>query len=187
MLDGRRDLSDEDLIDLVQNQSHQAFDILVARHTEKFYGLAFRILGKEEFAEDIVQDCFIKLWQDPWKWDKQKRVKFTTWFYKIIVNASLDLKRKKKVDLNDEFLDQKAVSVDFDSELDRQYQAKLIRKWLNKLPERQKVALNLSYYEELSHQEIADIMDLGYKAVESLIARARKNLKGLISKTELVS
>lgn len=94
---------DHELLALVQEGSHPAFAELVKRHTERFYQLAFRYLQNKEAAEDVVQDAFIKLWEDPSKWQADRNTKFTTWFYRVVVNLCLDWqKRKRPVELTDE-------------------------------------------------------------------------------------
>ena len=61
------DKEDNELLALVQDGSHPAFAELVRRHTERFYRLAFRYLQNKQAAEDVVQDAFLKLWEDPKK------------------------------------------------------------------------------------------------------------------------
>ena len=95
------DTMDEDLIALVTKGDHRAFSILVKRHTDKFYALAFRTLGNTRDAEDVVQDCFVKLWKKPSAYKPERGAKFTTWFYRVVFNASIDLKRKHKIVVND--------------------------------------------------------------------------------------
>src|SRR4051812_27329411 len=97
------DKDDHELLALVQSGSHAAFSELVQRHTERFYRLAFRYLQNKEAAEDVVQEGFLKLWEDPGIWQPDKNAKFTTWFYRVVVNLCLDWqKRKRPVALTDE-------------------------------------------------------------------------------------
>lgn len=183
MLNTLKNLSDEDLLELIQGGSHQAFNTLVQRHTLRFYSIVFRIMSNKEISEDIIQDAFIKLWQDPWKWNPNKNTKFTTWFYRIVSNLAFDHKRKKtigQIPKNHEV----AQANNLDEKLDREAKAQQINKWIEGLPERQQLALNLSYYEGLNIQEISDIMEISYKAAESLIGRAKKALKDRIKESE---
>ena len=97
------DKDDSELLALVQDGSHPAFAALVERHTERFYRLAFRYLQNREAAEDVVQDAFLKLWENPATWQPDQNSRFTTWFYRIVVNLCLDWqKRKRPVALNEE-------------------------------------------------------------------------------------
>src|ERR1051325_10332158 len=94
---------DGDLLALIQTGSDHAFGVLVRRHTERFYRLAYRYVQNREAAEDVVQDAFLKLWEDPGKWQPGRNSKFTTWFYRIVVNLCLDWQKKKRpAELNDE-------------------------------------------------------------------------------------
>src|SRR5215813_6355348 len=87
---------DGDLLALIQTGSHHAFGVLVRRHTERFYRLAYRYVQNREAAEDIVQDAFLKLWEAPGRWQPERNSKFTTWFYRIVVNLCLDWQKKKR-------------------------------------------------------------------------------------------
>ena len=87
---------DHELLALIQDGSHDAFAVLVQRHTERFYRLAYRYVQNRETAEDIVQDAFLKLWEDPGRWQPERNSKFTTWFYRIVVNLCLDWQKKKR-------------------------------------------------------------------------------------------
>src|SRR5690606_21721449 len=86
--------SDESLMRLIQEGSHQAFAILVRRHTERFYASAFRMCANHTIAEDMVQDAFMRVWQKPTLWRDDRGAKFTTWFYRILINMNIDRMRK---------------------------------------------------------------------------------------------
>jgi len=88
-------LDDVSLICQIQNGSHEAFAALVCRHSNRFYRIAYRLVSNKDDAEDIVQEAFLKLWGRPKLWDPNKRAKFTTWFYKVIVNQCFDHNKKK--------------------------------------------------------------------------------------------
>lgn len=170
--------SDNDLYRRFAAGDRKGYTLLVERHTDKFYGLAWRMSGHNQDAEDIVQDAFIKIWQRPELFNPDKGVKFTTWFYRVVVNLSLDKMRKKKPKSASDFLESiqdDAQGAD-DDLADKQKQA-AIELAIQSLPERQKVALNLCFYEGVSNAEAAEIMEVGVKALESLLMRAKKNLK----------
>ena len=90
------DKGDQELLALIQDGSHQAFAELVKRHTERFYRLAYRYVQNRETAEDLVQDAFLRLWENPAIWQPDRNSKFTTWFYRIVVNLCLDWQKKKR-------------------------------------------------------------------------------------------
>ncbi len=94
---------DHELLSLIKNGSRLAFAELVQRHSDRFYRLAYRYVQSRETAEDVVQDAFLKLWENPGRWQPERASKFTTWFYRIIVNLCLDWqKRKQPVELQEE-------------------------------------------------------------------------------------
>jgi RNA polymerase sigma-70 factor, ECF subfamily len=169
---------DQQLLALIQDGSQEAFSVLVQRHTERFYRLAFRYLHNKETAEDVVQDAFVKLWEDPGKWQAERKNKFTTWFYRIVVNLCLDWQKKKKpLELGDQELsiaDQRETP---DAEMLRNEKQEVLEKEIAALPERQRTALNLCFDEGLSNQEAAEVMGLKLKALQSLVMRAKSTLK----------
>ncbi len=170
-------LSDESLMARVKEHDHQAFSVLVKRHSEKFYYSSCRIVMNQQEAEDIVQDAFLKLWANPKIWKSDKGAKFTSWFYRIVMNLSVDRYRKNKkfLDINDEQkLSETAKQFD---EVQRTQEQKVLDSVLKILPEKQFLALNLCFYEELSRKEAACIMNVSVKAVESLLMRAKSKLK----------
>jgi RNA polymerase sigma-70 factor (ECF subfamily) len=168
---------DHELLALVQDGSHAAFTELVKRHTERFYRLTFRYLQNKAAAEDVVQDAFLKLWEDPGKWQADRNTKFTTWFYRVVVNLCLDWqKRKRPVELNEEMplADERETA---DQAMLRDESQRVLEKEIASLPERQRTALNLCFDEGLSNQDAADAMGVNLKALQSLIMRAKATLK----------
>jgi RNA polymerase sigma-70 factor (ECF subfamily) len=168
---------DDSLLRRIQDGDHDAFSSLVNRHVKRFYGVAYRVVGHRDDAEDIVQAAFLKLWERPESWDQRKRTKFTTWFYTVVTNLCLDhAKRKKPLPLSEEidFAD------DGPNQEDRVYQQQrraIVDRSIHMLPERQQLALTLCFYEELSNQEAADVMGVNLKALQSLVMRAKTALK----------
>jgi len=169
--------TDAELLLEIQLGSHADFAKLVERHHQRFYRLAFRYLNQKELAEDVVQEAFIQLWENPQRYQPEKS-QFTTWFYRIVINKCLDAqKRKKPLFLQNED--------DFSDEHQLKQAQSLIeaeqKTWLEnaifKLPKAQQTALNLCFMDELSNQQAATIMGLSLKALQSLIMRAKTKLK----------
>jgi len=168
---------DHELLALIQDGNGQAFATLVERHTERFYRLAYRYLQSKAAAEDVVQDAFLKLWENPAIWQPERNSKFTTWFYRIVVNLCLDQRKKKKP----EVLDNDVIVADDRATADelmmREQEQKMVEKEIAALPERQRTALNLCFDEGLTNQEAAEVMGVNLKALQSLIMRAKTTLK----------
>ncbi|MGH1378774.1 MAG: RNA polymerase sigma factor [Alphaproteobacteria bacterium] len=171
-------ITDEDLVARVRNADHEAFAVLVNRHTEMFYSAAYRMCAHQNDAEDIVQDAFLKLWNNPKLWDASRGAKFTTWFYRVVTNQAIDFIRKKKHKFGGDLPDH--VECDRDNQQDimeSEEQSEIIEQVIQSLPDRQKVALNLCFYEGLTNKDAAEIMGVGVKALESLLMRAKAGVR----------
>ena len=171
------DQDDHELLALIQDGNGQAFALLVERHTERFYRLAYRYLQNKAAAEDVVQDGFLKLWENPALWQPERNSKFTTWFYRVVVNLCLDLRKKKKPAALDDSLPLIDDRAPVDELMMRAQEQQSLEREIGALPERQRQALNLCFDEGLSNQEAAEIMGVNLKALQSLIMRAKTTLK----------
>lgn len=171
--------SDESLMRLIRQGSHQAFAILVRRHTDRFYAAAFRLSGRVSEAEDLVQDAFMKIWQKPDVWKDDRGAKFTTWFYRILVNQNIDRMRKNQKMVSGETILPFIADSKADPEMAAGTSEEQVRleRALSALPERQRTALTLCFYEGLSNAEAAGAMGVKTKALESLLMRAKTGLR----------
>jgi RNA polymerase sigma-70 factor (ECF subfamily) len=170
-------LDDESLISQIQEGSHEAFAKLVDRHSNRFYRIAYRLVSSKDDAEDIVQDAFLKLWNRPNLWDPGKGAKFTTWFYRVVINLCFDHRKKKKlINFSEgiEFADEKPGP---DVLYDVHQKQALLERLIHELPERQKLAVNLCFYEGLSNNDAAQIIGVKVKALQSLVMRGKATLK----------
>lgn len=176
--------SDESLMRQIRQGSHQAFATLVRRHTDRFYASSFRLSGSAAEAEDLVQDAFLKIWQKPDLWKDDRGAKFTTWFYRILVNQNIDrLRKTQKVTSNDTMLPFIADGRNSpEAEAVMNEEQAQIERALSALPERQKTALTLCFYEGLSNAEAAQAMGVKLKALESLLMRAKAGLKEYLNR-----
>jgi RNA polymerase sigma-70 factor (ECF subfamily) len=176
---------DKELIFAIQNGAQTAFSELVKRYSAKSYNIAFRLVNQKEIAEDIVQECFVKFWSSPKKYDLKKEILFSTWFYRVITNRALDYKRKfiKETNFNESF-EPVDNSQNIEEILDDAKFQTTLWNFINKLPEKQQLALNLCFYEGFKNKEAAEIMQISVKAIESLLIRAKNQLKKDFSLTE---
>lgn len=170
---------DQRLVQKTGDGSEAAYSELVMRHSDRHLAFAERVLGDRAEAEDAVQEAFVKLWSHAETFDPSA-AKFTTWFYRIVLNQCLDRKRKKKPDRLPEGYD----GVDERENPARAYEkaeaATYLKEKLHELPERQRYAITLCYYEGLSNKEAAAVLGVGIKALESLLTRGRNGLKGIL-------
>ncbi|PZP85484.1 MAG: hypothetical protein DI582_05705 [Azospirillum brasilense] len=177
-------LTDEQLMAYVAKGDRRAFDWLVRQHLPRAYAIARRVLMNQADAEEAAQDAFTKLWVHAADWQEGK-AKFTTWMYRIVVNASLDLARKRKLPTTSDETILHAQADGDDSAEDRVMQHEehvALQAALAHLTPAQRTAVSLCYFEELTNPEAARAMGLNVKALEGLLVRARKQLRGLLSK-----
>jgi len=186
-----QDFSDNELLAYLQQGDHQAFSILVDRHAKKFYRLAFRFLNSCEPSQDVVQDAFLALWEHPERWNPNRNTRFTTWFYRIIVNRSLDLLKKKGGSAQEETPHKDLEVAQYDSSpqesqlLDGERHHQLTTA-IALLPKNQQIAINLCFFEDMSNKEAAEIMEINLKALQSLIMRAKSNIRKQLSKEKVI-
>ncbi len=180
--------SDESLMVRIKRADHQAFAVLVKRHSERFYAVAYRTCRDQVAAEDIVQEAFLKLWNKPQNWKAGKGAKFTTWFYRVVINQAHDHGRKKRAEYGSEILDTFEDSTDLqDTALEDKQQQGALEDAIQSLPERQRDALNLCFYEGLSNKDAAQILGVKVKALESLLMRAKAKLKAELIRAGAIS
>ena len=179
--DGSSD-PDADIISGLQAGDKTALSKLMDRHMKTLYNQAYYMLGDSMAAEDITQTVFLKTWENINGW-KSGNAKLLTWMRRVTTNACFDQLRKKKpvyTDIVQEIED--SADTPFDA-LSRQNQNKIIKAALQKLPDRQRAAVTLSYYQELTQKEGAGVMNITEKAYESLLVRGRKSLKLLLKES----
>lgn len=175
--EGNNAQDDALLLERIAQRDHLAFATLVQRHSVRFFRTAYRFVGNRTEAEDVVQDAFLKLWERPGLWQLDRKNAFTTWFYRIIVNQCLDFKKKKRpLPLIDEqwIQDDRQTHEEFMIENEKE---RFLEKQIAELPERQRLALNLCFFEGLSNKEAASIMGIRLKALQALLMRAKTTLK----------
>nr|WP_281501680.1 sigma-70 family RNA polymerase sigma factor [Kordiimonas laminariae] len=182
------DATDESLMVQVAEGNKGAFRQLTLRHGMRYRALAYRFLGDMARAEDLVQDAFVKLWTNADSFNAGK-AKFTTWFHRVVVNRCLDEKRKKTIEQLPENFDQVDQTASVEVLLEKDAVGKRLSRALDALSERQQTAVKLSYFDELSNQEAADVMGLKLKAFESLLVRSRTKMRQVLAaeKTDLLS
>ncbi len=172
-------MTDAGLLEAAAGGSHAAFAEIVTRHFQPVYRLVWRMTGGASDAEDMAQDTFVKLWKNPAQ--LREGVALRGWLMRVAANAVIDGSRKvRPAALEDapEVADPQAMP---DAPLDRAQAARLVDSRIAALPERQRLALSLVYFEGLSNIEAAAVMEVSVDALESLLARARRSLKESLS------
>ena len=175
-----QDVSDEALLVLYANGEASAARALTLRLTPKVFGHAFRVLGDRAEAEDVAQEALIRLWKQATDW-RQGEAKVTTWLYRVVANLCTDRLRKSRgvaLDAIPEPEDDKETPAEALQQKSRQA---ALQSALQELPDRQRQAVLLRHIEGLSNPEIAEVMDIGVEAVESLTARGKRALAKILA------
>jgi RNA polymerase sigma-70 factor (ECF subfamily) len=188
---GRSDEDAEDvrLMKLVSHGDTSAFETLVERHQSLVAGTVARMLGSNSDVEDIAQQVFIRVWKSARRY--VPRAKFTTWLLKITRNLVFnELRRSKRhahVPLQtdpgaEEFPLKDEKNPAPDASLLQTELQQAIEDAITQLPESQRMALILRRYEQLSYEEISEVLDLSVPAVKSVLFRARTELRARLSR-----
>jgi RNA polymerase sigma factor (sigma-70 family) len=174
------------LIEQLKQGDEAAFKTIVDTWQNMVYNTALGIVQNTEDAEDITQEVFVQVYQSisSFKGDS----KFSTWLYRIAITKSLDHERRKKRKKRFAFVkslfgEESQVVIhppDFNHPgvvLDKKEDAALLFGIISKLPENQRIAFTLHKVEGLSYQEVSEVMKTTVSSVESLMHRAKNNLK----------
>ena len=178
--DSFQEASDETLLVLYANGDPNAARVLTLRLTPKVMGHAYRMLGDRAEAEDVAQDALIRLWKQAPDW-RQGEAKVTTWLYRVVANLCTDRLRKQKPLDIEAITEPEDDSASAAEQIQQKSRLDALQAGLNKLPERQKQAVILRHIEGLPNPEIAEIMQIGVEAVESLTARGKRALAAALA------
>jgi RNA polymerase sigma-70 factor, ECF subfamily len=183
------DAEDVRLMRLVARGDTSAFEEVIERHQALVAGTAARMLGSNSDVEDIAQQVFIRVWKSARRY--VPRAKFTTWLLKItrnlVFNELRRAKRRAQVPLQsdpggEEIPVKDETNPAPDASLLENELQRAIEEAIMQLPESQRMALVLRRYEQLSYEEIAEVLDLSVPAVKSVLFRARTELRSRLSK-----
>jgi RNA polymerase sigma factor (sigma-70 family) len=174
---------DAELLAGVGKQEPAAIRALVARKLPRLLALATRMLGDRMEAEDVAQDAFVRVWENASRW-REGEARFDTWLHRVAINLCYDRLRGHRPTPVDEIPDEPDPHAPPDAELEARARDTQVKAALAKLPPRQREALVLNYYQELSNADAASLMGVTVEALESLLSRARRNLRALLAESE---
>lgn len=182
--DNQADLQDRQLmLRLRDDRDESALKSLMERYKAPVYAMAYRMLGNTADAEELTQLTFIRVWKAAP--DYQPSARFTTWLFTIVrnlvFNESRRRKRKPTDSLNEWEEEGYHPGAEADHSPDAQLQQKELEHVVNlalaRLQPRARMAIQLRRFQEMSYEEIADILDLSLSATKSLLFRARQELR----------
>jgi RNA polymerase sigma-70 factor, ECF subfamily len=181
-------MTDPELIKKLIDRDDLAFRVLVTNYQVLVFNACYNLIRLREDAEDIAQDVFIEIYESIHLFRNES--KLSTWLYRIAINKSLNHIRKNKWknkinSIEQFFTGDKNTSLDIEDvyahnspeTIEYAERTELLKRAIESLPENQRIAFTLCKYDELSYQEITEIMNLSLSSVESLIHRAKLNLQ----------
>ncbi|MBT7612572.1 MAG: RNA polymerase sigma factor [Rhodospirillaceae bacterium] len=169
-------LDDDRLMVMIGSEDRDAFGVLAARHLARCIAIAYRTLGDRQDAEDISHDAMLRVWRHAPKW-KTGGAQFTTWLYRVVVNLCIDRTRRVKPTAGEVPEDLSDGKPDAADTLESNQTADQVREAVMALPDRQKEALVLCFFEGVSNAEAAEILEVSVGALEQLLVRARRSLR----------
>jgi RNA polymerase sigma-70 factor (ECF subfamily) len=153
-----------------------ALRILAQRHVRRALAIAERILGNKSDAEEIVQEAMLRIWTHAHYW-KPERARFVTWFQRILVNLCLDRTRRPAMAALDESHHPVDPTPGPDVQAEGRQVGRAIAAAIGALPARQRVALTLCYYQDMSCAEAAKVLAISVSSMEALLVRGRRTLR----------
>lgn len=181
-------MDESELIKGIQEGDHKAFKMLVEKYQHLVVNTCLGIVHTKADAEDLAQDVFMEVFRtsESFRGD----AKLSTWLYRISTNRSINFIRNNKRNrlvqsIEDAFSGGRnknnEISTNIkdqpDHAIKEQQRHDLLHRAIDRLPDKQRIAFTLNKYEDLSYQQIAEIMEISLSSVESLIHRAKKNLQ----------
>jgi RNA polymerase sigma factor (sigma-70 family) len=182
-----RNLSDQEIIDSVRKGNDSDYSIIVNRYKNKAFSMLKRMLKNEFDAEEVLQDCFLKAYKSlsAFKGD----AKFSTWFYRIVYNTALTKlsSQKRKVEsemtsVEDHFNLESSYN---SNEIEKKDMNEFIHELIDKLPERYSAIVTMFYLNEMSVDEISEVMGITSSNVKVMLYRSRNALRDLILNSRL--
>lgn len=167
---------DADLLARIGRGEQQAARAIVDRKLPRLIALATRMLGDAGEAEDVAQETFVRLWRQASRW-RRGEAKVDTWLHRVALNQCYDRLRRRRPQPQPDPGDGPAHAPPPDRPLDARETTLHVAEALQSLPDRQREAIILHYYQELSNVEAATVMEISVEALESLLARARRALR----------
>jgi RNA polymerase sigma-70 factor (ECF subfamily) len=158
-----RDLADEEVMQLVQDGSPRAFELIYDRHGAAAFSLAYRMIGNRVSAEDVTQEAFLSIWRSRLRYD-QTRGSVRTWVLGIVHNRAIDGLRRNLVhdrrrDTLEVVEERHEAKERTDVEAARREEARSVRSALETLPAEQRKTIELAYFGGFTHSQIAELVE----------------------------
>src|SRR5262249_8279378 len=146
------DDDDDELLRRIGLDDQAAFRLLVERHIDRAYGLALRILNNRADADDVVQDTLLTVWTNSGRWEGG-RARVSTWLYRVVTNRCIDLRRRPRNEDVESVPEPADDQPDVVTAMQRDEVSGMLETAMRRLPDQQRVAVILSYHENMSNIE----------------------------------
>ena len=176
-------LADEDLISLVGGGDSAAFAALYDRHGRAAYSLAYRMMGERQTAEDLVQEAFLAVWRRIGSY-RAERGSVRTWMLSIVHNRGIDQLRsissRRRTQDKVEAVAQTSQPSEAFAETWRNFRRDQVREALEALPPEQSKILDLAYFSDCTHVEIAGLLNIPLGTVKGRMRLGIEKMRGLL-------
>jgi RNA polymerase sigma factor (sigma-70 family) len=173
--------SDDDLMARIILRDHAAMRLAADRHAGTVWRIAYRMLGDQTEAEDVAQEALLRLWNHAERW-QAGGPGIGAWLSKVATNQCLDRLRRKRFKSDEEVPERIDETPLADAQMQANEAQVSVKDCIEALPERQRAAVILTYYEETPNQPAAEILEMQLKAFESLLFRARTSLRDCVER-----
>jgi RNA polymerase sigma-70 factor (ECF subfamily) len=183
-----KNLTDVEIIESIKKGNTADYSILIDRYKNKSFSMLKRMLKNDFDAEEVLMDCFLKVYNNLSSFKYES--KFGTWFYRIVYNTALtklsSVKRKIENEMSsvDDLLHLKS---DYNADvLVNEDISEIIKKVVNQLPPKNAAIITMFYLEEMSTEEISQVLEISVANVKVILYRSRNLLKDIIEKKNLL-
>jgi RNA polymerase sigma factor (sigma-70 family) len=175
-------VSDQEVIDSVKKGNHSDYAILIDRYKNKAFSMLSRMLKNKMEAEEVLQDSFLKAFNGLKTFKGE--AKFSTWFYKIVYNSALSRLsvQKRKTEMEMSSMDEhfNLVNEDDFNLTEKKDLSLYLKEMVNKLPANYASVISMFYLENLSCEEISEVMETSVNNVKVMLHRSRSALKDIL-------
>ena len=175
-----RDAPDDAVLLAYANGDEEAARVLSLRLVPRVLAQATRMLADQAEAEDVAQEAMMKLWEIAADW-RQGEAQVSTWLYRVVANLCTDRLHKRRGVSLDQIAEPTDPQMSATAQMQETSRLTALANALAQLPDRQAQAVSLRHLEGLTNPEIAQIMDISVRSVESLTARGKKALADILA------
>jgi RNA polymerase sigma-70 factor (ECF subfamily) len=172
--------ADDALVARIAGGDGRAWQAIVDRHAQSILGSAWYMLGDRAEAEDVAQETFIRLMGKAGTWEPGGP-KLRTWLYRVAANLCIDRKRQRRTEPLDAVAERPDPATDPGTLGHTIDVTRAVSRAMADLPDRQRLAVTLVHFQGLSNIEAAEALEVSVDALESLLARARRAMRGQLA------